>query len=158
MSDMPEPPTAQYPGGQANAAELLKLADQYRAASQTIQKLGRSGDAVSYAPYRLNAIHATELYLNALLRHSGIEPAQIRGLQHNLAARAELAAQLGLKLRLRTEAHLRTLADTREYLISRYAPEAATTLSQVNRLAATLEEVASKVSAIVGRPKNAKRV
>lgn len=36
-------------------------------------------------------------------------------------------------------------ASSREYLITRYGPELASTLSQINRLSATLEEVATKV-------------
>jgi HEPN domain-containing protein len=148
---------ARYPGELANSAELLHLAEQYRAASQVIHKLGRAGDPLSLAPYRLNAIHAIELYLSALLLHAGHEPSRVRGLQHDLVARAELAAASGLKLRLRTLSHLRSLADTREYLISRYAPEATTMLSQVNRLAATLEEVAKKVGQIVGQAPRASR-
>lgn len=143
---------AQYPGGVANSAELLRLAEQYRAASQVLHKLGRAGDPLSLAPYRLNAIHAIELYLSALLLHAGYEASRVRGLQHDLAARAELADACGLKLRLRTIGHLRSLADTREYLISRYAPESASMLSQVNRLEATLEEVAKKVGQIVVQP------
>ncbi len=149
---------ARYPGELASSAELLRLAEQYRAASQAVHKLGRAGDPLSLAPYRLNTIHAIELYLSALLLHAGYEPSRVRGLQHNLAARAELAAACGLKLRLRTLSHLRSLADTREYLISRYAPEATAMLSQVNRLAATLEEVAKKVSQIVGQAPRSSKV
>lgn len=143
---------AQYPGHLATSAELLRLAKQYRAASHAIQKLGRAGDPVSFAPFRLNAIHAIELYLSALLLHVGYEPSRLRGLQHDLGLRADLASECGLKLRFRTRAHLQTLANTREYLITRYAPEAASMLSQVNRLAATLEEVAKKVEAMSTAP------
>ncbi|MCR5875535.1 hypothetical protein LRS10_15905 [Phenylobacterium sp. J426] len=148
---MPQSDAQQYPGELTTSAELLRLAVEYRAAAQATRKLGRPGERLSLAPYRLIAIHAIELYLSALLLHIGHRHARVRGLQHDLAARADLAAQGGLKLRLKTDAHLRTLADTREYLISRYAPEAATMLSQVNRLAASLDEVARKVEAIIAR-------
>ena len=37
------------------------------------------------------------------------------------------------------------IASTREYLVTRYGPELTSTLAQLNRLAATLDEVASKV-------------
>lgn len=37
------------------------------------------------------------------------------------------------------------IASTREYLITRYGPELTSTLAQLNRLAATLDEVATKV-------------
>jgi hypothetical protein len=73
-------------------------------------------------------------------------PAQIRGLQHNLQARAERALAAGLNLRKRTAEHLRRLSEGREYLASRYGAELAATLSQTNRLLATLEEVATKVA------------
>jgi hypothetical protein len=37
----------------------------------------------------------------------------------------------------------------REYLVSRYGPEDFATLSEINRLVATLDEVASKVAEVV---------
>lgn len=107
--------------------------------------LGRKGDALSRAPFRLAAIHAVELYLSALLLHAGHEPGRVRALQHDLAARADLSIKLGLKLRKRTANHLKTMATAREYLVTRYGPELSGSLSQVNRLSATLEEVATKV-------------
>lgn len=55
----------------------------------------------------------------------------------------------GLKLRRRTVAHLHDLSASREYLIIRYGPELNDTASQLNRLSATLNEIAEKVSAIV---------
>jgi hypothetical protein len=138
-----------YPGEIATSAELLRLADEYRQAALVIAGQGRRGDPISRAPYRLAAIQAVELYLNAHLLHSGSEPARVRGLQHDLAARADLAIESGLVLRKRTAAHLKAMASSREYLVTRYGPELASTLSQVNRLAATLDEVAAKVRVTV---------
>jgi hypothetical protein len=89
------------------------------------------------------------LYFNALLLHLGKEPSSVRGLQHDLAARAELAIESGLVLRKRTTAHLKAMAVSREYLVTRYGPELTSTLSQVNRLAATLDEVAAKVRVFI---------
>lgn len=148
---MPGPPDASYPGHHATPGEIIRLADEFRETAKVIEKLGRPGDPVSRAPFRFNAIHAIELYLNALLLHAGYDRGRIRGLQHDLAARADLASKAGLLLRQRTQAHLLTLASTREYLVSRYAPDAAGTLSQLNRLTATLDEVAAKVAAIAGK-------
>jgi hypothetical protein len=37
----------------------------------------------------------------------------------------------------------------REYLVTRYGPEMTSTASQINRLTATLEEVAIKVTKVV---------
>lgn len=65
------------------------------------------------------AIHAIELYLNAFLLHSGHDAAQIREFRHNLAARADLAVELGLALRKRTREHLHTMSQSREFLITR---------------------------------------
>ena len=70
-------------------------------------------------------------------------------MQHNLATRAKLAVDCGLNLRKRTAAHLRELTDTREYLVVRYGPESPEKLSQLNRLNATLSDVAKKVEAVV---------
>ena len=104
---------------------------------------------MSRAPYRLAAIHAVELYLNAFLLHSGLDHGRVRGLQHDLAARTDLSVKCGLLLRKRTATHLRTMAAAREYLVSRYGPELSSSLSQLNRLSATLSEVAGKVGPIV---------
>lgn len=94
------------------------------------------------------AIHAVELYLNAFLLRSGHSAGQVRGLQHNLVARADLAVQLGLVLRKRTREHLHAMSQSREFLVTRYVPS-GTSLSEINRLQATVEEVAQKVSAAI---------
>jgi hypothetical protein len=70
-------------------------------------------------------------------------------MQHDLAQRAEWARLCGLQLRKRTAAHLSAMMGNREYLVTRYGPEMTSTASQINRLTATLEEVANKVTAIV---------
>lgn len=71
----------------------------------------------------------------------GHEPARLRGMQHDLATRAALAAEGGLVLRRRTLEHIAALHDRREYLTARYDPGAAER-SRYNRVAATLTEVA----------------
>jgi len=128
------------------------LAEEYRKAAHLLLQLGRRGDPLSRAPCRLSAIHAIELYLNALLLFMGQETSRIRGLQHNLAARSEMAIANGLQLRKRTAAHLSAMAGNREYLVTRYGPEMTATISQINRLTATLDEVANKVSAMMAVP------
>ena len=130
---------------------MRKLADEYRRAAEHLIALGRRGDPLSRAPYRFAAIHAIELYLSAFLLHSGHHPALIRGLQHNLARRAVLAVEGRLALRQRTVAHLHSVAENREYVTMRYGPEMTATVSQINRLSASLAEVAGKVSAALGR-------
>lgn len=134
-----------YPGASANAEEIACLADEYRRAAQTLLQNGRKGAPNSRAPSRLCAIHAIELYLNGFLLHLGEKPEQIRSRQHNLAERTSLALDSGLKLRKKTAEHLIKMTEGREYLISRYGPEMASTLTEVNRLMATLDEVAIKV-------------
>jgi hypothetical protein len=96
------------------------------------------------------AIHSLELHLNALLIAAGHPTAKVRGLQHDFATRTDLAITAGLRLRARTILHLKSLSETREYLITRYDPALSAT-SQLNRLAATLEEVAEKVTVFVNR-------
>ena len=44
------------------------------------------------------------------------------------------------------------MAGNREYLVTRYGPEMTATTSQINRLTATLDEVANKVSAMMSTP------
>lgn len=135
-----------YPGEAATPAQIEALADEYRKASMVLLDLGRRGAPLSRAPFRLTAIHAIELYLNAFLLTRGHAPAEIRALQHNLWKRADLAIAFGLNLRKRTAEHLRSLSAAREYLVSRYGPELSATMSQINRLEATLNEVANKVT------------
>jgi len=134
------------PGDAATPAQLRALADEYRAAAELLLKQRRRGAPLSDQPFRLTAIHAVELYLNAFLLGRGHSASQVRKLQHDLFARADLAFKDGLTLRRRTIQHLQSLSTAREYLVSRYAPELAATMSQLNRLAATLDEIASKVS------------
>lgn len=141
-----------YPGDLATPHEVHRLAEEYRRAAHHLLELGRRADPLSRAPFRLSAIHAIELYLNALLLHHGHSPSRIRGMQHDLAARTELALASGLTLRKRTSAHLLDMADKREYLVTRYGPEMTATVSQINRLTATLEEVAAKVTVTMQRP------
>jgi hypothetical protein len=97
------------------------------------------------------AIQAIELYLNALLSLHGHSAVEIRAAGHDLARRANFPAIAALDLRRRTLAHLVLLRDKREYLTARYAPELAGDASQLNRLAATLDEVARKVSTAFDR-------
>ena len=154
MSD----PAASFPGAHAQPTDWLRLADEYRQAAHVLANRGRESGHHLWSPFRLVAIHAIELYLSALLLHAGREPSHIRALQHDLAARADLAMASGLVLRKRTAAHLVTMSTSREYVVTRYGAELTSSLSQLNRLAATLDEVAEKVrNAIAARPSTAQR-
>ena len=144
--------SASYPGEFATAEQIRLLADEYRKAALVLQPQGCRGKPLTRAPFRLSATHAIELYLNALLLHLGHSSAEIRRMQHDLWVRAELAMAEGLRLRVKTAEHLECLSRTREYLVIRYGPELAGTASQVNRLTATLDEVASKVAIICQGP------
>ena len=94
------------------------------------------------------AIHAIELYLNALLLAAGQPASKVRGLHHDLRIRTAMALKEGLQLRKRTVLHLEALSETREYLLVRYDPEASAA-SQVNRLMATLTEVSEKAQLLI---------
>jgi hypothetical protein len=139
-----------YPGGSATPRQILDLADEYRRAADALLRTGRPGRPLSRAPYRLVAIHAVELYLNAFLLAAGHPAAKLRGLQHDLAARTGFALDAGLPLRKRTAEHLCRLSETREYVVIRYDP-ATPAGSALNRLAATLTEVAEKVLGLIDR-------
>lgn len=139
-----------YPGAAATPKEVLLLAAEYRRAAEALRPTGRRRRPVSWAPYRLVAIHAVELYLNALLLAAGHGSGRLRGLQHDLASRTRLAVEAKLGLRRRTLDHLHSLSDRREYLVSRYDP-AGSAASEITRLAATLHEVADKVADRIGR-------
>ncbi len=142
--------TNPYPGEAASAAQLLMLADEYRTAAHTLLGQGRPRKPLSRASCRLAAIHAIELYFNALLRHNDVKHKQVRGLQHSLGERSNRAQENGLHLRKRTAAHLEAMTDNREYLIARHGPDMTASMSEINRLIATLEEVGRKVTSILG--------
>jgi hypothetical protein len=133
-----------YPGEGSTPDELLALADEYKRAAETLLPNGRRRVPRSQAPYRLVAIHAIELYLNAFLVAAGLPPDQVRGYQHNLAKRTPLARLHRLILRKKTVGHLEALTLGRDYLATRYDPRAAAAYP-LNRLKATLDEVAEKV-------------
>lgn len=139
-----------YPGEGAKPEEVLRLAVQYLEAAKALLPLRKRGNPLSLAPFRLLAIHALEVHLNALLLAKGHKSTKVRGMQHNLAARTDIAVVLGLVLRKRTAQHLRCLSETREYLASRYDP-GLSAASEINRLTATLDEVASKISTLIRR-------
>lgn len=141
-----------YPGETSTSGELIALADEFRRAADAVILTRTPGSAISTAPFRLLCIHAIELYLNAFLRDAGQPAPAIRGLQHNLAARLQLTDRYGLVLRQKTRGHLAAVSENREYLVSRYAPDAAN-LSQLNRLQATLAEVREKVLKKLSEPK-----
>jgi hypothetical protein len=135
-----------FPGDEASPNQVLELADEYRRAAEVLLTKGRKGKPLSRAPYRLAAIHAIELYLNAFLMMRGHSSSSLRGLNHDLARRRRLAADEGLSLRKKTAAHLAHLSEAREYLIMRYGPEMAGKVSHLNRVQATLREVGDKVA------------
>lgn len=139
-----------YPGETATPAQLAALANEYRVAATALLATGRRGQPLSRAPFRFMAIHAVELYLNAMLLAAGCDPVELRRMHHDLASRTRLAVAAKLVLRQRTLTHLLTLSETREYLTTRYDPDASAS-SQLNRLAATLDEVAEKVTAFLAR-------
>lgn len=123
---------------------IRMLADQYRRAAELLQGSGRRGYPMSWAPFRLNAVQAIELYLTAFLLRCGHDAVDVRRMGHDLGQRAAAAMTHGLTLRKRTYEHLVQLSASREYLITRYCPDGLETASQINRLAATLAEVTAK--------------
>lgn len=134
-----------YPGSEATFEQFVGLADQYLAAAHSLLSQISRKSSLSSAPARLCAIHAVEMYLNAFLLFHGSDHRQVRGLRHDLAQRAVMATEKGLRLRVRTQAHLLKIHDQREYLIVRYGPEQAGGLSELNRMFATLNEISMKV-------------
>ncbi|KQT33680.1 hypothetical protein ASG29_06620 [Sphingomonas sp. Leaf412] len=125
---------------------MHRLAEVYRDAAFRAAGAIQRGDPLTAAPLRLLALHSVELNLSAYLILKGGTAATIRRLGHDLGARLALATEAGLVLRRRTAAHVEAVARDREYLVARYGPELLGTVSQVNRLLATMEEVAGKVS------------
>lgn len=146
-----------YPGESATADELFRLAEEYRRAADLLMDMHRPSRPFSRAPFHLAAIHAIELYLNALLVSQGLKPCDLRKLHHDLSARIDHEHAARLTLRKRTAAHLAGLSERREYLISRYGTDGMKTISQVNRLQATLAEIQSKVAKTLGKTTTARK-
>ena len=140
-----------YPGTDASSAQLLALADEYRRSAKALMKTVRKGEPLSSAPGRLCAIHAIELYLNAVLRHHGETAGDVRAYRHDLAIRAARPELNSLRLRKKTILHLSKLTEGREYLVARYGPEQMPTSAQQNRLKATLDELAGKVRKLIAQ-------
>ncbi len=135
-----------YPGEGANVAQLIQMAHEYRLAARALLSNDNPARSHFSAPGRMLAIHAIELYLNALLIREGHKAVEIRGMHHDLSTRTTMAIAHGIKLRKLTEAHLNNLAENREYLVLRYDPGWKASVSQINRLISTLDEVARKIS------------
>ncbi len=137
-----------YPGAEATSDGLLRLAAEYQKAAQSLVAQKRKAEPISLAPCRFMTLHAIELYLNAFLLMKGDDHKAIRKLGHDLPKRAEQAQSAGLPLRKGTLSHLKD-GSNREYLVTRYSPELPATLPQINRLMATLDDVAKKVRASI---------
>lgn len=60
-----------YPGESSEPADIVALAHAYRRVAKLQLEACRRHDPMARAPFRLLALHAIELYLNALLRASG---------------------------------------------------------------------------------------
>ncbi|MDF0543827.1 hypothetical protein PX699_15855 [Sphingobium sp. H39-3-25] len=141
--------TPPYPGTEAAVGTVVTLADAYWDAAHRLLPQIEKGRNVSSAPARLCAIQSIETYLNAFLLFHSLDRKLVRGLQHDLAERTRLAVEKGLSLRRRTAEHLVRLSDQRDYLVVRYGPEQLGDLSEINRMFATLKEVAEKVRAAI---------
>lgn len=137
---------AAYPGHNASAHDVHRLAEAYRDAAYRAAASIQRGDPVTAAPLRLLALHSAELNLSAFLILRGTPQVEVRRLGHDLAARLALAGQAGLELRRRTAAHLEAVGRNREYLVARYGPELLAEASQVNRILATMDEIGGKVA------------
>ncbi len=143
---------APCPGFTATADEMLRFAETYHRSALRLLEESRGGDAIACAPGRFCAVHAIELYLDAFLRALGESPGRLRAQGHDLRMRAALAMERGLALRAKTRLHLIRLTLDREYLVLRYGPDRASSVSELNRLTATLAEIARKVREVSATP------
>lgn len=132
---------------QEGPISIRLLADHYRRAAVLLRESGQRGNPMSWAPFRLVAVHAIELYLTAFLLHRGMGAEEVRQqMGHHLGKRADAARAAGLILRQRTYEHLVSLSSSKEYRVSRYQPSGLDTASELNRLTATLDEVTHKTA------------
>lgn len=144
-----------FPGDEASPWQVKLLADEYHSAALLLFGEWKARNPLSQAPYRMVAIHAIELYLNALLNDRGFKVSRIRGMHHNLGERAALAMESGLRLKAKTIAHLSEMSSKREYMVTRYGPEMTEISSHLTRISSSLQDVAEKVSAAITAPADA---
>jgi hypothetical protein len=140
---------APYPGSGASPQEITRFAQAYHSSALLLIEAGRGREAVDRAPGRYCALHAIELYLHAFLREAGEAPARLRAHPHNFGMHAALAMERGLVLRRKTALHLAQLSSKRDYLVVRYGPDCMDAVCELNRLVASLEEIARKVRAAI---------
>lgn len=140
-----------YPGEAESPAAIFRLAEAYRAAALRLWEERDRAEPLSAIPYRLLAVHAVELYLNAFLLARGHAPEGLRGMQHDLSKRVLAAQQAGLPLRTRMVASAALLTAGREYLQARYVTKAGPGRAPPNQIGALLDEVRTKVSRVVPR-------
>jgi len=143
-------PVAAYPGDQANVDEVLALADQYARCARHLYNGLNAAKPLQVAPARFCAMHALELYRNALARSLGERNADVRSRVHNLYDPVHVAV---LRLRKATAKHLYDLSERREYLIARYGPECTDQHLPMDTLLSTLNEVSEKVSKFIAATK-----
>jgi hypothetical protein len=143
----------EYPGSATTALQLKELALHYADAACIFEKLPHTPKGLALVPFRLLAIHAIELTLNALLVHNSVKAEEIRAMHHDLHAHMVLAETFGLKLRLKTVKHISDLTANREYLVHRYDPTGSLQSGHLSRLIATLREVSKKTNQLLAAEK-----
>lgn len=133
------------PGDNATPQDVLVLANQYRSAFENLRRPKGAAAKALIAPAHLCAIHAIELYLHALLRQEGTPYPALRDHHHKLADMVTYECVAELNLRTKTIQHLKTMTDSREYVVVRYAPEMKHKRSNPTQVEATLKDIADKV-------------
>lgn len=142
MNDLSPAPR---PGDNADPRDVLALANQYRSAFENLRRPKGAAAKALIAPAHLCAIHAIELYLHALLRQEGTPYSTLRDHHHKLSDMATYERVAELNLRTKTIEHLKTMTDSREYVVVRYAPEMKHKRSNPTQVEATLNDIADKV-------------
>jgi hypothetical protein len=149
MEPVPKLIAAAYPEDGTTAEDLLKLACAYHKAAELLLSLKKNGKPETIAPFRRAAIHAIELYFNALLLRHGSTAAQVRDMRHDLVKRLAAAEGRGLALKPKTARHIEAMVEVREYSATRYSSKTNARASPINRLEATLKEVSAQVAAML---------
>lgn len=111
---MSDPSTIDEP----SADDLFRLAEDYLRAARAVS-LAKPGLP---RPATLLSLHASELFLKAYLRSSGIGFASMRKFGHDLSAHADCATEQGLDLGKALCNNLRAVTDIRHYVAARYQP------------------------------------
>jgi HEPN domain-containing protein len=135
-----------YPGDHIDGVALLGMAKSYHEAADRLRAALTPCKNGDYAPWRLLALHAIELYLSAAMLRHDHDMAVVRSSSHDLEKKLNLLLKDGMRFSEKTCHVLRLVSQDRHYVRARYAPDMVKEMMPITRLNAALSDVAALMS------------